>query len=79
MFVEVVEHFLDAGAGVQGLVAVELEVPIAPVQRPEAGGLGVVQACDREPGPLGVEIDMFGLVMGELNLIGTAAYCGEHA
>ncbi len=25
------------------------------------------------------EIDMFGLVVGELNLIGTAAYCGEHA
>ncbi|GAB2927610.1 2,3-butanediol dehydrogenase [Rhodococcus aerolatus] len=25
------------------------------------------------------EIDMFGLVMRELNLIGTAAYCGEHA
>jgi len=26
------------------------------------------------------EIDMFGLVMGELDLIGTAAaYCGEHA
>jgi len=25
------------------------------------------------------EIDLFGLVLGELNLIGTAAYCGEHA
>jgi len=25
------------------------------------------------------EIDMIGLVMRELNLIGTAAYCGEHA
>ena len=35
----VVEEVLDAGTGVAGLVAVELEVPVAPVQRPEAGGL----------------------------------------
>ena len=56
VFVEVVEEVLDAGAGVQGLVVVELQVPVAPVQRPEAGGLGVVQACDREPGPLGAEV-----------------------
>jgi len=35
---------------------VELEVPVAPVQRPEAGGLGVVQAGDGEPGPLGAEV-----------------------
>ncbi len=34
----------------------ELEAPVAPVQRPEAGGLGVVQACDREPGPFGAEV-----------------------
>jgi len=25
------------------------------------------------------EIDLLGLVLGELNLIGTAAYCSEHA
>jgi len=54
--VEVVEEVLEAWAGLEGLVAVELEVPVAPVQRPEAGGLCVVQACDREPGPLGAEV-----------------------
>lgn len=54
--VEVVEEVLEAGAGLEGLVAVELQVPVAPVQRPEAGGLGVVQACDREPGPLGAKV-----------------------
>jgi len=51
-----VEEVLEAWAGLEGLVAVELEVLVAPVQRPEAGGLGVVQACDREPGPLGAEV-----------------------
>ena len=62
VFVVVAEKVLDAGAGVQGLVAVELQVPVAPVQRPEAGGRGVVQGCDREPGPLGAEVVASGAV-----------------
>ena len=32
--VEAVEQILNAGTGVQELVAMELEVPVAPVQRP---------------------------------------------
>jgi len=56
VFVEVVEEVLDAGAGVQRLVTVVVEVAVAPVQRPETGGLDVVQAGDGEPGPLRAQV-----------------------
>ena len=35
------------------LVSVVFEVPVEPVQGPESGGFGVVQAGDGEPGPIG--------------------------
>jgi len=38
------------------LVAVVFEVAVTPVQRPQPGGLGVVQAGDRESGPGGAEV-----------------------
>ncbi|MDQ1460447.1 MAG: hypothetical protein QOI08_1931 [Actinomycetota bacterium] len=54
--IEVVEQVLDSWAGVEWLVSVVFEVLIAPVQGPQTGGLGVVQAGDRESGPVGSEI-----------------------
>jgi hypothetical protein len=54
--VEVVEQFLDLGAGGQRFVAVVFQVAVAPVQRPKPGGFGVVQAGDRESGPVGAEV-----------------------
>ena len=32
------------------------QVAVAPVQRPKPGGFGVVQASDRESGPVGAEV-----------------------
>ena len=32
------------------------QVPVSPVQGPEPGGFGVVQAGDREAGPVGTEV-----------------------
>src|SRR5271166_1241895 len=55
-FVEVVEQVLDLWAGVERVVAVVFQVPVAPVQRPLSGGLGVVQPGDRESGPVGPEV-----------------------
>ena len=54
--VEVVEKVLDLRAGVNRFVAVVFLVPVAPVQRPKPGGFGVVQAGDRESGPVRAEV-----------------------
>ena len=54
--VEIVEQVLDLWAGVQRVVAVVFQVPVAPVQRPSSGGLGVVKPGDRESGPVGAEV-----------------------
>ena len=32
------------------------QVPVAPVERPQAAGLGVVQPGDRESGPVGAKV-----------------------
>ena len=47
---------MDSRAGVEWLVPVVFEVLVAPVQGPQTGGPGVVQACDREAGPVGSKI-----------------------
>ena len=47
---------MDSGAGVKWLVPVVFEVLVAPVQDPQTGGPGVVQAGDREAGPVGSDI-----------------------
>ena len=47
---------MDSRAGVEWLVAVVFEVLVAPVEGPQTGGPGVVQAGDREAGPVGSEI-----------------------
>ena len=44
------------GAGVKWLVAVVFEIVVAPIQGPKPGGPGVVQAGDREAGPIGSEV-----------------------
>jgi hypothetical protein len=47
---------LDSRAGVEWLVPVVFEVLVAPVQGPQTGDPGVVQAGDREAGPVGSKI-----------------------
>ena len=47
---------MDLGAGIERFIAVVFQVLVAPVQGPEPGCLGVVQAGDREPGPVGAEV-----------------------
>jgi hypothetical protein len=47
---------LDSGAWAEWLVPVVLEVLAPPVQGPQTDGPGVVQAGDRELGPVGSDI-----------------------
>ena len=47
---------MDSGAGFKWLVSVVFEVPVAPVQGPESGAFGVVQARDRKSGPFRTEV-----------------------
>lgn len=46
------EENLDVRGGWGSVVAMELEVAIPPVQRPQPRSLGVPEAGDRQPGPL---------------------------
>ena len=43
-------------AGFKWLVPVVFEVAVTPVQGPQSGGLGVVQAGDRKSGPIRTEV-----------------------
>ena len=51
-----VNEFFDAGCRLDEVVLVELQVAVAPVQRPLIADLRIAEAADREPGPLRAEV-----------------------